>query len=92
MDTVWYFGYEEDSDFQTQHQEGSSVCCIFAERAVTSPQSYCTVRNVLVAELNLQISQFEVTQPHSPAFGRTYCCLLNYCVLLGVYRLKICYT
>ena len=53
MDTVWYFSYEEDSELQTQHQEGSSVCCNFAERAVTSPRSYCTVRNVLVAELNL---------------------------------------
>jgi len=53
MDTVWYFGYEEDSELQTLHPEGSSVCLDFAERAVTSPQSYCTVKNAVVAELNL---------------------------------------
>jgi len=49
MDTLWYFGYEEDSELQTLHPEGSSVCLGFAERAVTSPQSYYAV----VAKLNL---------------------------------------
>ena len=53
MDMVWYFSYEEDSELQTLHPEGSSVCLDFAEQAVTSPQSYYTVKNVLVAELNL---------------------------------------
>ena len=53
MDTVWYFGYEEDSELQMLHPEGSSVCLDFAERAVMSPQSYCTVKNAIVAELNL---------------------------------------
>ena len=53
MDTVWYFGYEEDSDLQTLHPEGSSVCLDFAERAMKSPQIYCTVKNAVVAELNL---------------------------------------
>ena len=38
---------------QTLQQEGSSLCFDFAERAVTSPQSYYTVKNVLLAELNL---------------------------------------
>ena len=53
MDMVWYFSYEEDSELQTLHPEGSSLCLDFAEQAVTSPQSYYTVKNVLVAELNL---------------------------------------
>jgi len=53
MDTVWYFGYEEDSELQTLHLEGSSVYMDFAERVVTSPQGYCTIKNVVVAELNL---------------------------------------
>jgi len=75
MDTLWYFGYEEDSELQTLHPEGCSVCLDFAERAVMSPQSYCTVKNAIVAELNLQISQFVVIHPHSPAFGRRYCCI-----------------
>ena len=52
MDTVWYFGYEEDLDLQTLHPEGSSVCLDFGERAVTSLQSYCTVKKVVGAELN----------------------------------------
>jgi len=33
MDTVWYLGYEEDSELQTLHPEGSSVCLDFTERA-----------------------------------------------------------
>jgi len=48
---LWYFSYEEK--LQTLHPEGSSVCLDFAERAVTLPQSYCTVKNAVVAELNL---------------------------------------
>jgi len=50
MDILWYFSYEEE--LQTLHPEGSSVCLDFAEGAVTSPQSYCTVKNAVVAELN----------------------------------------
>jgi len=44
MDIVWYFTYEEDEEFQTLHPEGSSVWFYFAEWAVTSPQSYYTVK------------------------------------------------
>jgi len=53
MDTTWYFGFEEDSGLQTLHPEGSSVCLDFAERAVTSPQIYWTVKNAVIEELNL---------------------------------------
>ena len=53
MDMTWYSGHEADSELQTLHPGGSSVCLGFAERAVTSPQSYCTVKNAVVAELNL---------------------------------------
>jgi len=52
------FCYEEHEKFQTLHPEDSSVCLEFAERAVTSPQSYYTVKNVRVAEQNLKFSQF----------------------------------
>jgi len=44
MDTVWYFAYEEYSELQALHPEGSSVYLDFAERAVTSPQIYCTIK------------------------------------------------
>jgi len=53
MDTLWCFGYDEDPELQTLHPEGSSVRLAFAERAVTSPQNYCTGKNAVVAELNL---------------------------------------
>jgi len=53
MDMTWYSGYEADSVLLTLHPGGSSVCLDFAERAVTSLQSYCTIKNVVVAELNL---------------------------------------
>jgi len=53
MDLTWYSGYDADSELQTLHPGGRSVCLDFAERAVTSLQSYCTIKNVVVAELNL---------------------------------------
>jgi len=53
MDMTCYSGYEADSELQTLHPEGSSVCLDFAERAVTSPQSYCTIKSAVIAELNL---------------------------------------
>ena len=55
MDMTWYSGYEADLVLLTLHPGGSSVCLDFAERAVTSLQSYCTIKNVVVAELNYKI-------------------------------------
>ena len=53
LDTLWNFIYDEGTELQTLHPEGSSLCLGFAERAVTSPQSCYTLKNVLVAELNV---------------------------------------